>query len=140
MKRGAAILLVCLAVCLAGTALAWSDYYGGSLGALGVPTSDMLTPSWRGSAAAAALRDYMSASGNTWLAGQLGGGSCSMADFDGIGIDIYYPLRDGTYLNLYAEPGSGLVRDYGVSYFSCASNGYRYISFSPEEILAALDR
>ena len=139
MKRWMAALLVgCLVLCLAGAALAYTDYYGGSLGALGLSTAELRTPAWRGSAAAAVLRDYMAASGNTWLADQLGSGKCSMADFDGVGLDIYYPLRDGTYLNLYAEPGTGLVRDYGVSYFSCASNGYDYTGFSPDEVRTAL--
>ena len=139
MKRWAAAgLLICLMLGLAGQALAYSDYYGWSLGSLGVPVADLCGPSWRGTAAAAVLRDWMAASGNTWVARQLGGGSCSVANLDGVGLDLYYPLLDGSYLNLYAEPGSGLIRDYGTGIFSKASNGYYYASFGVEEVKGAL--
>lgn len=134
-KLLAALLALVLTAGLISTALASTDYDSPRLKEASFKSSEWTdTDDHRAVIAAYTLLEYMVLSGkDASLIETLSANDYARITAYGTCIDIYYPLTDGKYLNLFITP-AGKLSDYGVGTFT-GSSSYTYENVSMRTVM-----
>ena len=72
---------------------------------------------------------------STWMNSVAYSGYSYIADYGGC-IDAYILMSDGRYYNLYFNPDTGMITDYGYQTSKPSSTKYTYVSTSNTSIIS----
>ena len=131
-KLIALTLVLTLALGMAGSVRAETEYYSSLLEGLTITCSEFMESSAsRSLACAVAIVCYamVHPDGADALSGLSTSGYAKIANWGNF-LDIYLPRSSGGYLNLYIGPGNGKLNDYGYTSTVSSMKTYYDVSMS----------
>ena len=137
MKKLLALALTLVLLCAAIPALA-DEYQSRLLADSTLTQEQLVTEAMRPVTAATILLDYMLVKQDTTLLDQLAASDCYVGQYGSFHVDVYYPLTNGKYLNLFYSAYSHKVTVFSNATYNPAINEYTYYTLSAEDLVSAL--